>query len=471
MSSKSPAQGVGWSLEVVRGREPGRRFALELDETVLGNAPGGAEGLDLASQESASPRRMEGRHAALVRSPQGLTVRDLESPGGTFVNRQRVLPGQARAIQPGDVIQLGGVQLKLVEVKSSPSESPARHESATTFTYEVPGGPTCRSWDDVLAASAQRWEALRGELISGRLAAFCGSIGRADLAPSPSAPGTPDERLDAWLGGLPTTRDARPELDVFPARLLFRVAPGGGTTSRIVRVANVGYRLLRSAARVEPASTTWARLADPSTTQGFVTVEQTELAVEVTIPETLPKPLSAELVIEGNGGARRVAIVLEPRAQKDPIASPADHSHGGSVLADLLARQSPTARLATWGLTALVLRLVVGVAGGTLGADAMTPSGPDQPRLGGVAVALAVLGAVAGAVLAIRRGGKTEALTGGFAGGFAGVIAAAALVATSRAVEPLLGGWASSIVAVSLLWVAIGLGLASLVNLGIQGKT
>ena len=86
----------GWSLEVVRGREAGRVYALGRGETVLGNALGGGPGIDLGHQEGDSPRRMAARQAQLDLSAQGLTVRDLDSPGGTFVNRQRLLPGQSR---------------------------------------------------------------------------------------------------------------------------------------------------------------------------------------------------------------------------------------------------------------------------------------------------------------------------------------------------------------------------------------
>src|SRR6185312_10803346 len=97
------ANGTGWKLEVVRGKDAGRIFALAAGEVVLGNAPGDRSGIDLATQEAeSSPRRMAARHASLDCSPQGLAVRDLESPGGTFVNRQRILPGQARALRTGD---------------------------------------------------------------------------------------------------------------------------------------------------------------------------------------------------------------------------------------------------------------------------------------------------------------------------------------------------------------------------------
>ena len=41
-------------------------------------------------------------------------------------------------------------------------------------------------------------------------------------------------------------------------------------------------------------------------------------------------------------------------------------------------------------MAALVIRLVIGVASGSLGEDAMTASGPDSPRLIRVAAMLAV---------------------------------------------------------------------------------
>ena len=102
-----------WSLEVVRGRVIGHQYALDPGETVVGNALKGARGLDLADQEGSSPRKMAGRHAALTSTTQELTVRDLDSPGGTFVNQQRLLSGQSRRLAAGDVIQLGSVQLRV----------------------------------------------------------------------------------------------------------------------------------------------------------------------------------------------------------------------------------------------------------------------------------------------------------------------------------------------------------------------
>ena len=470
------ANGNGWSLQVVRGRDPGRVFALGAGEFVLGNAPADRAGIDLAGQEGdQSARKMAARHAALDCSNGGLALRDLESPGGTFVNRQRVLPGQAKPLRAGDVIQLGGVQLQVVDGPGAATAPVAPGPSTKTgpFSYAIPGGPVCRSWDDLMTASAQRWEALRGELVSGRLAGFVASIGRPDLAPSPSASGSPDERLDAWLGSLPVDREARPELDVHPSKLLIRVAPGGGSVRRTIRVANVGLRLLRSTARVEPPGTPWLKVAPEFAGRPFVTVEETELALDVAIPETLPAPLKAEVVVEGNGGSKRVAVTLEAKASQADFpesgAQP-DQSSGGVTLAGLIARQSPAARVASWALVALAVRLLVGVAGGSIGEDGMVASGSDSPGLGRVALMLVGVGGVLGGIFANRRGGSREVPTGAFAGGCAGVIASTAVVAACRSVEPFLGAWSTSVVAVCLVWALIGAALAALSTLLVKGK-
>jgi len=467
--------GETWALEVVRGRDAGRVFPLAGGEVILGNEAGGRGVLDLADQEGPSPRRMAGRHSALDCSAAGLTIRDLESPGGTFVNRRRVLPGRAEPLRAGDVIQLGGVQLRVVPGRAggqparpaSPPPANATAPATSAFAYPIPGGATCRSWDDFLAISSQRWEAVRDELASGRLAAFLVSIGRADLAPSPQARGTPDERLDAWLGSLPTSRPARPELDVYPARLSVKVTPGG-SIRRMIRVSNVGDRLLRCSARVEPPGTAWLSVAAGP----FVTVEGIELPIEIAVPDTLSQPLKAEVVVEGNGGAKRVTVIVEARPAADlagPIADDGPALVGDSRLAGLIARQRPAARVATWALVALAARLLIGVAGGSIGADAMAPSGPDSPGLGRVALALASLGAGLGGWWASRRGGGREVPTVAFAGGFSGVLVAAGLVAACRSVEPVLGPWASSVPAVCLLWAAIGAGLAALSALVVKG--
>src|SRR4051812_23578978 len=100
-----------WSLEVARGPDAGRRYALGRGAVVLGNALGGEPGIDLSELERGSPRKMAARQARIEVADGSLSIRDLDSPGGSFVNRQRLLAGAARPLGEGDVIQLGGVQL------------------------------------------------------------------------------------------------------------------------------------------------------------------------------------------------------------------------------------------------------------------------------------------------------------------------------------------------------------------------
>lgn len=436
----------GWSLEVVRGREAGRTFALIGRETVLGNALGGRPGIDLAHQEADAPRRMAARQAVVESTTTGLAVRDLDSPGGTFVNRRRVLPGQSLPLQAGDVLQLGSVQLRVVP--GSEVKPPASGPPGSPFVLK--SGATCRTWDDFLRVAAQRWGDLRDELTSGRLDGWLASIGRSDLvAPRPSH-AKPDDHLDAWLARLPTTRPARPELDVHPARLVVRVTPGGGTVARSVRVANVGHRLLHIKAAIEPAAG-WVTV-DGAT---LAVVDQLDLPLEITIPRTLPTPLRAALRLDGDGGSKVVELVLEAKTAPDPIAAGPGPS-GPSPL-EWLAGVPAGPRLVALGLGGFVLRFVVGVAGGTLGADGMRAAGPSHPGLLGVVAVFAVAAGVVGAILAGRRGGLGMLGFGAISAAIAGSGTAAVVVAACRAIEPsVLGPWATSPVAAALLWAAIG---------------
>ena len=265
---------------------------------------------------------MAARHASLDCSERGLALRDLESPGGTFVNRQRVLPGQARSLQSGDVIQLGGVQLKVVGAKAAPAAptapvpkpqpSPQPSPNSGLFSYVIPGGSLAGPGTTSSPRPPSDGSASGGaDLGPARGVPDLGRPGRPRAIPSDSGHGRRAARRLA--GSLPTTREARPELDVHPTRLLIRVAPGGGLIRKTVQVSNVGHRLLRSSARIEPPGVPWLALPTEFAGKPFVTIEAADLPLDVTIPETLPQPLTAELVIEGNGGSKRVKVILEAK--------------------------------------------------------------------------------------------------------------------------------------------------------------
>jgi hypothetical protein len=455
-----------WSLEVVRGADVGRRFALPGGETVAGNALNGVPGLDLAPQES-GPRRMAARQARFQCAADALTLFDLGSPGGTFVNRERLVPFQARSLRPGDVIQMAGVQLRvergLVTAAPAPSAPPSARPAgapSSGFTFTMKSGMACRTWDDFLTASAQDWAGLREELVSGRLAAFLASTGRAALVPDPNAPGTPDDRLDAWLATVPSTRTPAPELEVHPDRLDVQATPGGGTTRRTFAITNTGYRLLKTTARVDPADTSWLRLADGFAGRAFTTADRTSLPLDVIVPERLESTLTASLVLESNGGERRVPVTLRPKAVDEPLpedepeAVPSGWAFSGVV--GPLRRTTPRVRLIAGAAAGLVGRLVLGLASALFA----RPDGPT-PALLGPAILGAALGALGGVSLIRKRGGIADAPAGAVTGGVAGVLGAAVVVAACRSVESAISAapalwWAAP------LWGVIGAALAGL---------
>jgi hypothetical protein len=512
-------------LSVVRGTKLGHAYPIAAGETIVGNAIEGGRGLDLTEQEVGASRRMAGRHAVLTAAGQELTIRDLESPGGTFVNRQRLLSGQSRRLEPGDVIQLGGVQLevKRKETAAAPNPptqtapmgptptgavSPARAaqpapdlssvaprgnasssgaaepslasrgnasprpqqtatESRLPTPFSITGGAQCRTWDDFLIHAAQDWRVLREELISGRIADYLTRIGRADLKPRTLAGGSPDEQLDDWLARVPATQSSAPELDVHPETLVVKAATGGGMIRQTIRVTNVGYRLLKCTAKVDPPATPWLRLSAEQDGRPFPTIDQTDLAVELELPETIDRPLTASVVIESNGGTRRVPVRIE-RPAASVVAAEVESGSARPirpVLTDHLKRRlgrlSLLARvgLACGGL--LAMRLVAVFANvlpfGTATTHAL------EPRLSKVAIVLAGAGALVGCVLALRRGDDQRDLAApGVAGAAFGILVAGVWFAIIQSVERALGSWSTSIWAVGLCWGLFGAALAAI---------
>jgi len=412
-----------WILEVVRGRNVGRRYQVGTGETPIGNALAGAQGFDLADQESNSPRRMAGRHACLTAAGDALSIRDLESPGGTFVNRQRLLAGQARPLQPGDLIQLGGVQLEVKREGQLEAQTPRPAQpqplppplpqvqprpAALSIPFTIPGGSTCKTWDDFLILAAQRWALVRDELTSGRLAEHLRRIGRTDLVPRPEPTQTADEQLDAWLARLPASRSSDPELDVHPQTLVIRAVTAGGLIRKSLRITNVGYRLLRSTVRVEPAASMSIRVAAEFSARPFPTIDHTDIPVEIELPENARSTTLGTVVVESNGGTRRIEIRLERPASNTATAEgvngsgPVDLVIDTRPLGELVAAQPVARRLILVPLALVVFRLLVLVA-------ALIPLGPSgasrfEPRLGSITLLLAA----AGALIGIARGSATR---------------------------------------------------------------
>jgi pSer/pThr/pTyr-binding forkhead associated (FHA) protein len=100
------------ALVVTAGLAPGRRLALR-DELLIGR---GVSGEGRLSDDADLSRR----HARLARDARGrVTIEDLGSANGTFVNGRRVRGRQA--INVGDSVRVGSTTLQLTEVGPAPS--------------------------------------------------------------------------------------------------------------------------------------------------------------------------------------------------------------------------------------------------------------------------------------------------------------------------------------------------------------
>ncbi|MCI0443602.1 FHA domain-containing protein [bacterium] len=69
--------------------------------------------VDIEDQEPPD-RIWSSRQHALITCEKGtLVIEDLSSANGTYVNRDRVPPGQKRELKANDIVQIGTVQLQV----------------------------------------------------------------------------------------------------------------------------------------------------------------------------------------------------------------------------------------------------------------------------------------------------------------------------------------------------------------------
>ena len=101
-------------LIVVRGEKLNATYPILLGKNYIGRTTDKPVDIDLEGQEAVDRIWTSRQHAIITYDKSSLILEDLNSLNGTFVNRQRIHPGQPRILQMGDVIQVGTVQLKVV---------------------------------------------------------------------------------------------------------------------------------------------------------------------------------------------------------------------------------------------------------------------------------------------------------------------------------------------------------------------
>jgi hypothetical protein len=109
------APGAAVKLVVQRGLKIGEEFSVFAGENYVGRADEKPVDVDLTFQEPEDRVWCSRQHALIVYDDATgmLTVEDLNSVNGTFVNRERVYPGQPRQLFAGNTIQIGTVHMKV----------------------------------------------------------------------------------------------------------------------------------------------------------------------------------------------------------------------------------------------------------------------------------------------------------------------------------------------------------------------
>jgi hypothetical protein len=102
-------------LVVVRGQKLNVEFPIYGDMNFLGRADEKPVDIDLEEQEPPDRIHSSRQHAVIHFDEAAgiLTIEDLNSANGTYVNRTKIYPGQKKQLAVGDVIQIGNVHLKL----------------------------------------------------------------------------------------------------------------------------------------------------------------------------------------------------------------------------------------------------------------------------------------------------------------------------------------------------------------------
>ena len=98
-----------YSLKIMNPNSVPHQIKLTSGKMVIGRTVN----CDIVINDTSASRR----HAEIFYDPamEIVTINDLKSSNGTYVNRKRVPPGEKRALAKDDIIQIGAVQMRVLE--------------------------------------------------------------------------------------------------------------------------------------------------------------------------------------------------------------------------------------------------------------------------------------------------------------------------------------------------------------------
>ena len=106
--------GVEPKLVVLRGQKRNAEYPLFEGPNFIGRADEKPVDVDLEDQEPPDRVWSSRQHACIHFENGQLSIEDLNSSNGTFVNRTRIYPGAKKPLNVNDIIQIGNVQLKVI---------------------------------------------------------------------------------------------------------------------------------------------------------------------------------------------------------------------------------------------------------------------------------------------------------------------------------------------------------------------
>jgi hypothetical protein len=148
MDTEEPLVSRAASLQCLTGADVGRCFALAEARTELGR---GLE-VDVRLRDIAVSRR----HARIQQREGTFLLEDQHSPNGVYLNGQRV--EAPRALQDGDVIELGRTLLRFQAPAAEPTLAPPAEEHTAPPREPEPGSP-CVASETMPVRSRGRWDA------------------------------------------------------------------------------------------------------------------------------------------------------------------------------------------------------------------------------------------------------------------------------------------------------------------------
>jgi pSer/pThr/pTyr-binding forkhead associated (FHA) protein len=101
-------------LLVLRGLKRNVEYPIYEGLNFIGRADEKPVDIDLEDQEPPDRIWCSRQHACISFEADALAIEDLNSSNGTYVNRNRIYPGQKRPLAPNDIVQIGNVQLKVL---------------------------------------------------------------------------------------------------------------------------------------------------------------------------------------------------------------------------------------------------------------------------------------------------------------------------------------------------------------------